>query len=352
MHAYDAVMDKFFPKLVEYPSAFHDQVTNLNSGHGAASSSSPPGHSDDPRDNFDSTTRRCTTITPGADPNLIQHNGHLVLGFMPQQRTTAVGVGPSCYASDLHASTCSEGSEFPHLRSDDSGGHEMNPALFRLGESFELGSQAIRRSAAQINLWHDNQGGYQAGHEQWDQESSPQELATGKPELILTDYANFCDQIVGLQRNRSRHLSSSTTTLGGTSDQIGTTNHWAPNLLLDCARAIAESDTLRVQNLMWVLNELASPYGDCDQRLATYLLQALFCRVMGTGAQCHSTLCAAAEQSYSFESLRNMILTFQVPTNTNLASTLPIKTPAALLRRGLISLYISSKVSSSSNFVK
>jgi hypothetical protein len=214
----------------------------------------------------------------------------------------------------------------------------MNPALFRLGESFELGSRALRHSAAQIDRWHDNQGGYQAGHEQWDQESSPQELATAKPGLIRTDFAIFLDQIVGFQENTSRHLSSSTTTLGGIGDQIGSSNHWAPNLLLECARAIAASDTLRVQNLMWVLNELASPYGDCDQRLATYLLQALFCRVMGTGAQCHGILCAAAEQSYSFESLRNMILTFQVPTNTNLASTLPIKTPAALLRRELISL--------------
>lgn len=312
MHAYDAVMDKFFPKLVEYPSAFHDQVTNHNSGHGAAPSSSPPGHSDDPRDNFDSTTRRCTTITPGADPNLIQHNGHLVLGFMPQQRTAALGVGPSCYASDLHASTCSEGSEFPHLRSDDSGGHEMNPALFRLGESFELGSRALRRSAAQIDLWHDDQGGYQAGHEQWDQELSPQELATGKPELILTDYANFWDQRVGLQRNRSGHLSSSTTTLGGTGNQIGSSNHWAPNLLLECARAIAASDTLRVQNLMWVLNELASPYGDYDQRLASYFLQALFCRITNTGARCHSILSAAAEKTHTFESVRKMILTYQV----------------------------------------
>jgi hypothetical protein len=213
----------------------------------------------------------------------------------------------------------------------------MNPALLKLGESFELGSRALRRSAAQIDLWHDNQGGYQAGHEQWDQELSPQELATSKPELILTDYTKILDQIVGIQENRSRHLSSSTT-LGSTGDQIGSSNHWAPNLLLECARAIAASDTLRVQNLMWILNELGSPYGDCDQRLATYLLQALFCRVMGTGVQCHSILCAAAEQSYSFESLRNMILTFQVSTNTNLASTLPIKTPAALLRRGLIPL--------------
>ncbi len=338
MRAYDAVMEKFLPKLREYHDAFHDRVdTNLNSSHGAAPSSSPPEHSDDPRDNFDSTTRRCTTITPGADPNHIHHNGHLVSGFMPQQSTAPVGVGPS-WESDLHASTCSEGSEFPHLRSDDSGGHEMNPALFRLGESFELGSRALRRSAAQIDLWHHNQGGYQAGHEQWDQELSPQELATAEPELIRTDYAKFLDQIVGFEENRSRHLSSSTTTLGGTGDQIGSSNHWAPNLLLECARAIAASDTLRVQNLMWALNELASPYGDCDQRLATYLLQALFCRVMGTGAQCHGILCAAAEQSYSFESLRNMILTFQVPTNTNLASTLPIETPAALLLRGLISL--------------
>ncbi|RVW57359.1 Protein short-root [Vitis vinifera] len=35
----------------------------------------------------------------------------------------------------------------------------------------------------------------------------------------------------------------------------------------------------RVQQLMWMLNELSSPYGDTDQKLAAYFLQALFSRM-------------------------------------------------------------------------
>ncbi|CAM6038370.1 unnamed protein product [Sphagnum compactum] len=87
--------------------------------------------------------------------------------------------------------------------------------------------------------------------------------------------------------------------------------HWAPNLLLECARAVAANDTSQAQKLMSVLNELASPYGDCDQRLASYFLQALFCKITNTGLRCHRILLAAAEKSYTFESMRKMILEFQ-----------------------------------------
>jgi hypothetical protein len=113
-------------------------------------------------------------------------------------------------------------------------------------------------------------------------------------------------------------IGPSTTAASGSrsTDQLelpSTSGHWAPNLLLECARAVAVNDTLRAQNLMSGLNELASPYGDCDQRLASYFLQALFCKITGTGLSCHRILRAAAEKSYSFESLRKMILDFQVP---------------------------------------
>ncbi|CAK9265345.1 unnamed protein product [Sphagnum jensenii] len=87
--------------------------------------------------------------------------------------------------------------------------------------------------------------------------------------------------------------------------------HWAPNLLLECARAVAANDTSQAQKLMSVLNELASPYGDCDQRLASYFLQALFCKITNTGLRCYRILLAAAEKSYTFESVRKMILEFQ-----------------------------------------
>lgn len=91
---------------------------------------------------------------------------------------------------------------------------------------------------------------------------------------------------------------------------------WATTLLLDCARAIEEKDVARVQSILWILNEGASPYGDSDQRLVSYFVQALLCKISGTGARCHRSLSAAAEKTYSFETMRNMILEFQVRTQT------------------------------------
>ncbi|GLJ32130.1 hypothetical protein SUGI_0647020 [Cryptomeria japonica] len=86
---------------------------------------------------------------------------------------------------------------------------------------------------------------------------------------------------------------------------------WASNLLLDCAKAIMEKEMGKIQQLLWMLNELASPYGDCEQRVAAYFLQALFCKMMETGPRCHKTLCAAVERSCCFDSMRKMILKFQ-----------------------------------------
>lgn len=91
-----------------------------------------------------------------------------------------------------------------------------------------------------------------------------------------------------------------------------TQSQWIANLLVECARAIAVSDSSRVKNLMWVLNEMSSPYGDSDQRLSACFLQAMFCRITGTGVNCHRTLTAAAEKSYSFDTIRKMILDYQV----------------------------------------
>lgn len=87
---------------------------------------------------------------------------------------------------------------------------------------------------------------------------------------------------------------------------------WTKTLLLDCARAIAEKDAARVQTILWNLNESASPYGDSDQRLVSYFVQALLCKISGTGPRCHRSLSAAAEKTYCFETMRNMILEFQV----------------------------------------
>ncbi|KAJ8548137.1 hypothetical protein K7X08_021373 [Anisodus acutangulus] len=86
---------------------------------------------------------------------------------------------------------------------------------------------------------------------------------------------------------------------------------WAPRLLRECATAISNKDSTKIHHLLWMLNELASPYGDCNQKLAFYFLQALFCKATDTGLRCYKTLTSAAEKSKSFDSSRRLILKFQ-----------------------------------------
>lgn len=86
---------------------------------------------------------------------------------------------------------------------------------------------------------------------------------------------------------------------------------WASTLLKECAKAISEKDSNKIHHFLWMLNELASPYGDSDQKLASYFLQALFCRATETGQSCYKTLVAVAEKNHSFDSARRLILKFQ-----------------------------------------
>ncbi|KAF5728807.1 GRAS family transcription factor [Tripterygium wilfordii] len=88
-------------------------------------------------------------------------------------------------------------------------------------------------------------------------------------------------------------------------------NKWASRLLKECARAISDKDSTKIHQLLWMLNELASPYGDCDQKLASYFLQSLFCKATGSGRRCYKTLTCVAEKSNSFDSARKLILKFQ-----------------------------------------
>nr|WUR05466.1 GRAS transcription factor 21 [Rheum palmatum] len=96
-------------------------------------------------------------------------------------------------------------------------------------------------------------------------------------------------------------FSSGTSAAGG----------WASAVLLDTARAMAEKDTARLQQLMWMLNELASPYGDVDQKLCGYFLQALFSRMTDSGDRCYRTMAAASDKMSSFDSTRKTLLKFQ-----------------------------------------
>lgn len=86
---------------------------------------------------------------------------------------------------------------------------------------------------------------------------------------------------------------------------------WASELLLDTARAIADKNSSLVQQRLWMLNELSSPYGDTDQKLASYFLQALFSRITDSGERCYRTLTSATDKNSSFELTRKMVLKFQ-----------------------------------------
>lgn len=94
--------------------------------------------------------------------------------------------------------------------------------------------------------------------------------------------------------------------------------NWSHNLLLEAARALADSNSTRLHHLLWTLNELSSPYGDTDQKLAAYFLQALFSRVTEAGPRTYRTLASASDKTCSFESTRKTVLKFQEvsPWNT------------------------------------
>ncbi|XP_027347675.1 protein SHORT-ROOT-like [Abrus precatorius] len=87
--------------------------------------------------------------------------------------------------------------------------------------------------------------------------------------------------------------------------------NWSHNVLLETARAIADNNSNRVHHLLWMLNELSSPFGDTDQKLAAYFFQALFSRVTDAGDRTYRTLASASDKTCSFESTRKMVLKFQ-----------------------------------------
>ncbi|KAG4948044.1 hypothetical protein AAZX31_15G027900 [Glycine max] len=110
--------------------------------------------------------------------------------------------------------------------------------------------------------------------------------------------------------HRSNH-SHTSTSRSSDSSEPSEDGKWAPKLLRECAKAISERDSSKTHHHLWMLNELASPYGDCDQKLASYFLQALFCRATESGERCYKTLSSVAEKNHSFDSAMRLILKFQ-----------------------------------------
>ncbi|KAI3669754.1 hypothetical protein L6452_41139 [Arctium lappa] len=86
---------------------------------------------------------------------------------------------------------------------------------------------------------------------------------------------------------------------------------WPSVLLTDAARAVANKNHHRLNHLMWVLNELSSPYGDTNQKLSSYFLRSLFTHVTNSGHRCYHSLSSTADKILAFESTIKLELKFQ-----------------------------------------
>ncbi|CAN1146500.1 Protein SHORT-ROOT [Linum perenne] len=119
------------------------------------------------------------------------------------------------------------------------------------------------------------------------------------------------DPIPNTSTSRGRSTDSLDAPTAAANTNNSSSDKWAAPLLRECARAIANKDTPRIHHLLWMLNELASPYGDSDQKLSAYFLQSLFCKATSSGPRCFRTLTSVSDKSHSFHSARKHILKFQ-----------------------------------------
>ncbi|XP_072974259.1 protein SHORT-ROOT 1 [Typha angustifolia] len=123
---------------------------------------------------------------------------------------------------------------------------------------------------------------------------------------VLFDPTDLSSFPPDLNLDFSSPTSSSSAAASG-----GGAGRWAAQLLLECARAVAARDSQRVQQLMWMLNELSSPFGEVDQKISSYFLQGLFARLTSSGPRTLRTLLSASDRTTSFESTRRTALRFQ-----------------------------------------
>lgn len=137
-------------------------------------------------------------------------------------------------------------------------------------------------------------------------------LFTPKGAQLFHSNQQISDQL-DMQSTNNQQPKASHTSTSRSSDSVEPyiDGKWASKLLRECASAISQRDSSKIRHLLWMLNELASPYGDCEQKLASYFLQALFCKATESGKRCYKTLTSVVEKNHSFDSARKLILKFQ-----------------------------------------
>nr|XP_043608497.1 protein SHORT-ROOT [Erigeron canadensis] len=149
-------------------------------------------------------------------------------------------------------------------------------------------------------------------HHQSSNTPTPTTSTTNTPPPLSSHYAAFSSS--EHQQSSDPHINYSYSPVHDVTMEYSnsfTTNSWAYDILLDAARAVADKNSARLQQLMWMLNELSSPYGDTDQKLSSYFLQALFARMTESGERSYRTLSSASDKMCSFESTRKLVLKFQ-----------------------------------------
>ncbi|XP_078430793.1 GRAS family transcription factor [Wolffia australiana] len=136
----------------------------------------------------------------------------------------------------------------------------------------------------------------------------PQAQPTTSAATTITSTTSYSTLATSQLRNQSSKPADITYPHG---IELAASASWASELLNECARAVSARDTARVQQLMWMLNELSSPYGDPNQKIAAYFLQALLARMTSAGAKTIRTLASAYDRNCSFDSTRRTALQFQ-----------------------------------------
>ncbi|KAL5990849.1 hypothetical protein ACLOJK_011754 [Asimina triloba] len=131
------------------------------------------------------------------------------------------------------------------------------------------------------------------------------------PNLFTSKQQQAGNDQASIQNHSNSQSNLTSTSRSSESGDPSTTGKWAAQLLRECGRAISEKDSGRIHHMLWMLNELASPYGDQEQKLASHFLQALFCKATESGDRCYQTLTSVAEKGHSFDSARKMTLKFQ-----------------------------------------
>ncbi|KAI9397659.1 hypothetical protein POPTR_003G065400v4 [Populus trichocarpa] len=82
-------------------------------------------------------------------------------------------------------------------------------------------------------------------------------------------------EVVAVKKSNGNKKSTNKSTGNNSNNGNKKEGRWAEQLLNPCAAAITIGNLSRVQHLLYVLHELASPTGDANHRLAAYGLRAL-----------------------------------------------------------------------------